>query len=183
MKHLKILAPVLLVLLAVGCARIPQAEIDQAKAALDAAKTAEAALYAPQALQDAEAAVQAIDAAVQAKNFKQAGEQAVQAKSLAEKAAADAAAGKEQVKGEVTQLLAELPQSFTDLEALAAKAKARRGVKVDFNALGAEMEAGKAAFAEIQADFDAGKFADAKTKALAVKEKVAAASDLLSKSI
>ena len=127
--------------------------------------------------------MQGIEAAVQAKNYVQAKELAVQAKSQAEKAAADAAAAKEQVKGEVTQLLSELPPSFAALEALAAKARARKGAKVNFKALGVEMEAGKAAFAEIQADFDAGKFADAKTKAMAVKDRVTAATDLLNQAI
>jgi multidrug efflux pump subunit AcrA (membrane-fusion protein) len=57
-------------MLAVGCAKPPQPEIDAAKAALAAAEQAEAGKYAPEALDTASQAMNAVNAELQAQEAK-----------------------------------------------------------------------------------------------------------------
>ncbi len=183
MKVLKILAPVLIVLLAVSCAQPPKAEIDAAKAALADAQTAEASVYAPDSYAKAEAAVAAVDSSVAAKKYKEAKTQAVEAKTLAETAKTDAATAKDQAKADVTALVAELQQASQALAQLADQAQKTKGIKFDFVGFKTQMDAGQQAFAAIQASVDGGKYLDAKTAATALKDQIAQATTALQAAI
>ena len=56
----------------VGCAKLPQAALDQAKAALDQADQAQAATYAPQAWEQAQQAMNAATAEIETQKAKSA---------------------------------------------------------------------------------------------------------------
>ncbi len=94
--------------LAVGCAKPPQQEIDGAKAALAAAEQAEAGKYAPDALDKANQAMNAVNAELQAQDAKfalfRSYTKTKQLVSDAQKAADDAkqaaVAGKEKAKND-----------------------------------------------------------------------------------
>src|SRR6188768_2808665 len=99
---------VLLVMTLNGCAKPPQANIDSAKGAVEAARSADAGTYAQASLRSAEDSLAQLDAELKAqedkfalfRSYKHADELAASAKAAGEKAEADAKAGKEQKKQE-----------------------------------------------------------------------------------
>ena len=105
------LAAVAMVAVLSSCGKTPQAEIDAANAAIEAAKTAEAAVYLPAefaAVQDSLNAVMTEIAAQESKLFKKFGPAKAKLASvvtLANQVAANTATKKEEVKGEVANLM------------------------------------------------------------------------------
>ena len=101
--------------LVAGCAKAPQIEIDAARAALEAAKTAEASEYAPRALAAAQDAISAMDAELTAqqkkfalfRSYKNAKQLIAAAKTAGDQAAQTAAAEKEKARQEATNLIAQ----------------------------------------------------------------------------
>lgn len=159
----------------IACAKPPQAEIDAAKAALQAAKAAEAAIYAPESLKavtDKEAALDTELATQQNKFFKSykvATQLTSELKQLAEKAKADAAAGKEKAKGEAEAAIVAAEtgiQMAVETLKLAPKGK---GSQADIAAMQGDIDAATTAIGEAKADMTAEKYLDAKSKAENVK--------------
>lgn len=97
-----------LAVLAVGCAKPPQQELDGAKAAMTSAEQAEAAKYAPDAWDKAQQAMNAVNAELEAQNAKFAlfrsytktKQLIVDATNAANEAQAAGVAGKEQAMNE-----------------------------------------------------------------------------------
>jgi len=110
-KVLMGLAAIMMVAVLSSCGKKPQAEIDAANAAIEAARTAEAAVYVPEefsALQDSLNAVMAAITAKESKLFKNFGvetEKLAQVATLASTVSANAATKKEEVKAEAANLL------------------------------------------------------------------------------
>lgn len=164
-------------LLAVACATEPTAAVTGAKAALDAAKTAGAADYAPAALAAAETAVAALDAELKAqsekfaltRSYTKAAELAAAAKTAADQAAAAAVTGKEQMKAEATTLIAGVRGSLDAAKQALAKAPKGKGSAADIEAMKADVAGVETALGEMDQAMAAGKFKDAKVKAEAAK--------------
>ena len=116
--------------LAVGllgaCAKLPQAEIDQAQATLKAAGDAEAPIYASEAWSTAQKSMNAATAEIEAQNAKFAltrsykNAQTLLATAQQDAAAAQEAAveGKELAKAEVEQAVAEIEAGFAQADEL-----------------------------------------------------------------
>lgn len=126
------------VVLAVGCAKPPQAELDAMKAALQAAEQAEAPKYAAADWDKAQQAVNAANAEVEAQNAKFAlfrsytrAKQLIDEATAAANAAKDAGvAGKQKAMNEAREAIDAAKASLTAAqEALAALEKCRRKPK------------------------------------------------------
>ncbi len=176
-KVLMGLAVIAMVAVLSSCGKKPQAEIDAANAAIEAAKTAEAAVYVPAefaAVQDSLNAVMADITAKESKLFKNfKGETAKLANvlTLANTVAANAATKKEEVKAEAANLLTGIKTVIEENVKLIPKLpRGKEGAAV-IEQIKAEVATVDAAVVEAQGLFDKGSFMDALNKVKAAKEK------------
>lgn len=173
MRKALFLTPVLIVALAVvGCAKPPQAEIDAAKNAVQAAVTAEAGDYAGGSLQEAQDAVAQLDQELKAqeekfalfRSYKKASELAAAAKSAGEKADADAQAGKQQAMDEAQSMMTEANTLVADVQTMLDKAPRGKGTQADLDMLKNDLAGVESSLADAQNSYNAGKYLDAKSK-------------------
>jgi predicted small lipoprotein YifL len=176
-KVLMGLAVIAMVAVLSSCGKKPQAEIDAANAAIEAAKTAEAAVYVPAefaAVQDSMNAVVADITAKESKLFKNfKGETAKLANvlTLANTVAANAATKKEEVKAEAANLLTGIKTVIDENVKLIPKLpRGKEGAAV-IEQIKAEVASVDAAVVEAQGLFDKGSYMDALNKVKAAKEK------------
>jgi hypothetical protein len=174
MRQSKIVLPLLVLglAMAVGCAKPPQAQIDAARNALQAARDAGAADYAAASLREAENALSALDAEVTAqtkkfalmRSFKQAGTLAASAQAAADKAAADAVTGKEKTRADAEALLGQARTAMDEANAMLATAPAGKGSQMEIEAMKADMQGVATAIAEGEQAHAAGRFLESKAK-------------------
>jgi hypothetical protein len=176
-KVLMGLAAIAMVAVLSSCGKKPQAEIDAANAAIEAAKTAEAAVYVPAeftALQDSLNAVMADITAQESKLFKKFGPAKTKLASIltqATQVAANAGTKKEEVKAEVTTLLTSIKTVIEENGKLIPKLpRGKEGAAV-IEQIKADVATVDAAVVEAQGLFDKGSFMDALNKINAAKEK------------
>jgi cob(I)alamin adenosyltransferase len=175
-KVLMGLAAIAMVAVLSSCGKKPQVEIDATNAAIEAAKTAEAAVYVPAelaAVQDSMSVIMADVAAQESKLFKKFGPAKLKLQStlaLANKVAADAVAKKEAVKKEVETTITEVKAVIEENKTLMTKApRGKEGAAV-LEQIKTEMTTIEASVAEAQALYDKGSFMDALNKVKAAKE-------------
>jgi hypothetical protein len=176
-KVLMGLAVIAMVAVLSSCGKKPQAEIDAANAAIEAAKTAEAAVYVPAefaAVQDSLNAVLANITAKESKLFKNfKGETAKLAGvvTLANTVAANAATKKEEVKAEAANLMTGIKTVIEENVKLIPKLpRGKEGAAV-IEQIKADVATVDAAVVEAQGLFDKGSYMDALNKVKAAKEK------------
>jgi predicted small lipoprotein YifL len=176
-KVLMGLAVIAMVAVLSSCGKKPQAEIDAANAAIEAAKTAEAAVYVPAefaAVQDSLNAVMADITAKESKLFKNfKGETAKLANvlTLANTVAANAATKKEEVKAEAANLLTGIKAVIEENGKLIPKLpRGKEGAAV-IEQIKADLATVDGSVVEAQGLFDKGSFMDALNKIKAAKEK------------
>lgn len=180
----------LMLLVVVGCSKAPEAEMTAASAAFDAARAAEAEAYVADAFrmaQDTLNAAQAMKTEQDGKfalfrSYGKSKEMFVRAQALAEKATADAAAEKERVKAEVMTLMADAKAAMDAATAAVDKAPKGKDTKAEIELIKNSLAALAPAYADAEADFNAGKFLTAKSKfegvmaqAKSIQDEVAAA--------
>jgi hypothetical protein len=178
-KVLMGLAAIAMVAILSSCGKKPQVEIDATNAAIEAAKTAEAAVYVPvefAAVQDSMNAINADIAAQESKLFKKFGPAKVKLAAtltLANEVAVKAAAKKEEVKKEVETLMTEIKAVIEENTALMKKApRGKEGAAV-LEAMKTDMATIEVTVVEAQGLYDKGSFMDALNKAKAAKERAA----------
>jgi hypothetical protein len=176
-KVLMGLAAIAMVAVLSSCGKKPQAEIDAANAAIEAAKTAESAVYVPAefaAVQDSLNAVMADITAQESKLFKKFGpskEKLTGIVTLANQVAANAATKKEEVKAEVTTLLTDIKTVTEENAKLIPKLpRGKEGAAV-IEQIKADVATVDAAVVEAQGLFDKGSYMDSLNKIKAAKEK------------
>lgn len=176
-KILMGLAAILMVAVLASCGKKPQAEIDAANAAIEAAKTAEADVYLPDefaALQDSLNAVMEDITAQESKLFKNFGtakEKLASILTLAEQVTANAGTKKEETKAEVATLLESIKPVIEETSKLIPKLpRGKEGAEV-IEQIKADVATVDAAIVEAQGLFDNGSFMDAYNKIKAAKEK------------
>ncbi len=157
-----------------GCSKPPEAEMQKATADMQAARAAEAEQYAPQALTTAQDTLNAAMSLKQEQDSKfalfrsygKAKAMYQRADVLAQKAATDAAAEKERVKQQVTEMLTKARTDIDDAAAQVAKAPKGKGAedKAAIEMMKNEVASINTAYDEAKADFDNGKYLTAKTK-------------------
>ncbi len=159
----------------VACAKPPQQLIDSAKQAVDAAKAAEAATYAPDSLKAATDKAAALDAELAVQNdkffksYKLTEQLANELKTLADKAKADAVAGKEKAKADATAAITAAETSINDAREALKKAPKGKGSTADVAAMTGDVDAAAKGVEDAKADMTAEKFLDAQTKATNAK--------------
>ena len=155
----------------VACAKPPQQQIDAAKAALDAAKQAQADVYAPESLKAAEDKAAALDAELATqqskffKSYKLATQLTTELQQLADTAKTDAVAGKEKAKADAEAAIAAADASVTAAKESLGKAPKGKGSKADLEAMTADVDAAAQAIEAAKADMTGEKYFDAKSKA------------------
>jgi hypothetical protein len=171
------LAAVAMVAVLSSCGKKPQAEIDSANAAIEAAKTAEANVYLPtefNAVQDSMNAVMTEITTQDSKLFKKYGpakEKLESVVTLANKVAADAATKKEEVKGEAANLLTSIKAVTEETNKLIPKLpRGKEGAAV-IEQIKADVAAVEASANEAQGLYDNGSYMDSLTKIKAAKDK------------
>lgn len=175
-KVLMGLAAIAMVAVLSSCGKVPQAEIDATNAAIEAAKTAEAAVYVPTEFAAVQDSMNAINAAVEAqksKLFKKFGpikEKLAATQTLAKQVATNAATKKEEVKAEVTSLLTSIKTVTDENKTLVTKApRGKEGAAV-LEQIKSEMTTIDASAAEAQGLFDKGSYMDALSKIKAASD-------------
>jgi predicted small lipoprotein YifL len=176
-KVLMGLAALAMVAVLSSCGKKPQVEIDATNAAIEAAKTAEAAVYVPAefaAVQDSMNAVMADITAQESKLFKKFGPAKAKLATtltLANQVAANAAVKKEEVKKEVETSLTAIKAVIEENKTLMTKApKGKEGAAV-LEQMKTEMTTIEASVVEAQALNDKGSFMDALNKVKAANDR------------
>lgn len=162
-------------LVVVGCAKPPETEIQMARSAIEAAKSADAGEYAQASLSRAEDAMRALEAELKVqeekmglfRSYKEAIAKAADVKAAAEQAATDAAAGKEQARVESENAIASAQGTIDATKMLVENAPAGKGTAADIAALKSDLMAAEATLADAQSAHDGGRFKDATAKAMA----------------
>ena len=154
-----------------GCDDVPQQEIDDAKASLEAAKKAEADQYvsdkynaAKQALDRAMAVVQEEESAMFG-NFDEAKTLLGTAKAAADAAAAAAPGKKEEVMQAVEAALAGIPGEVATTKKMWKTAPRGKGTREALQLIKSEIERTEAMQSEVQAALDGGDYLGAQQKA------------------
>jgi hypothetical protein len=161
-----------------GCAQVPTADVDAAKHALDEARQAQAAEYAPQswtAAQDAESKLEAeLDAQGQRwsalRSYTVASQLAAGAKQAGERSRDEATAGKEKAKTEASTMMAQARDEAGRAQAAVKTAPRGKGTEADLASMKSDATSIDDTLADMQKAFDAGDYIGAKTKAQAAMD-------------
>jgi hypothetical protein len=149
----------LLALVASGCSKPPETEIQAVDASIQSATSAGAGEYAPESLAAAESAKRDLDAELKVqqekfalfRSYDKSKELAAAAKSAAEKAAADAAAGKTRAREEATTLVAEAKTAIEEVKTLLDQAPRGKGSQADIAAMKSDLAGIETSLAEVDA--------------------------------
>lgn len=173
-------ALVLGLIFVIGCAKPPATAIEAARQALENAKAAQAAEYAPRSLANADNAKTTLDAELKAqegkfalfRSYKKATEMATAAKTAAEQAVTDANAAKEQARKESEALIAQAKTAIEEAKTMLASAPRGKGSQMDIKALEADIAATETSLAEVEATYARGEYLRCKAKAQATLQSV-----------
>lgn len=158
-----------------GCASAPTADIDAAKHALDEARQAQAAEYAPQswtAAQDADSKLEAELSAQQnrwsaMRSYSVARQLATDTKQAAERSRDDAIAGKDKAKTEATTMMTQARDEYAKANTAVTTAPRGKGTEADLASFKSDATSIDQTLQDMQRAFDAGDYNGAKTKAQA----------------
>ncbi len=170
------LATVILVAMISACGKLPQAQIDEANAAIDSAKAVQADVYLPTdfaALQDSMNAVNAYIEGQKSKLFKKYGPAVEDLKAivtLAKSVQENAVTKKEEVKKEVENMMTEIKALVEETDKLFLKAPKGKEGKAALEQMKAEMGTVSTAITEAQTQYDNGAYMDALNKIKAAME-------------
>ena len=180
MKYVRLIAFVAVVLGVAACAKPPQAQIDAADAAVrTAAENLDVLTYAPDSLRAAQDRMQALRAELAAQNKRSAlGRSYSLARTLAsdtiraaQQAEADAQNSKQQVAKDAASMIEKVGAEIPDFESKVWTAKRVRGIRMDaITPLAIVADQARVALDDARKDLDAGSFAAAKAKAMAVDD-------------
>jgi len=178
-KFAKLFSVLLILLVVVGCSKPPEMEMKAANAAMDQAKGAEAQSYVGsefRALNDSLNAANAAKTEQDGKfalfrSYAKSKDMFVRVEALGKKVASDAAAEKERVKNEVTQLLATAKATLDSADAAVKKAPVGKGNKADIELIKNDLASALSAYDDANNDFNNGKYLVARTKVQSVQAK------------
>jgi hypothetical protein len=163
----------------IGCSKPPEQEMSAANQALDSAKMAEAQDYALDAYRVAQDTLNAAMALkreadgkfVLFRSYGKSKDMFVRAQGLANEAATRAAAEKERVRIEVTDMLTQAKALLDSADAVVKKAPRGKGSKADIELIKTDLAAAVMQYDEAMADFNNGKYKAAKAKLEAMMAK------------
>jgi hypothetical protein len=182
MKALRTMTILAALLWCVSCAKPPQAEIDAAKAALEAAsKSADVITYAPDSLRSAQEKAAELEGEIVAqgrksalsRNYESSKSLALEAANAARKAMDDAGTAKAQVALDASSLLDEVSASIPAVESKVWAARRVPRIRLEvIGPLGLVPEMARRTIDDAGRDIGAGSFASAKAKLMAVKDRL-----------
>jgi hypothetical protein len=163
----------------IGCSKPPEQDMSAANQALDSAKMAEAQDYALDAYRVAQDTLNAAMALkreadgkfVLFRSYGKSKDMFVRAQGLANEAATRAAAEKERVRIEVTDMLTQAKALLDSADAVVKKAPRGKGSKADIELIKTDLAAAVMQYDEAMADFNNGKYKAAKAKLEAMMAK------------
>jgi hypothetical protein len=177
---LYVIAGISLMLVFAGCAKLPQAEIDAAKAAIEEVRAAQADLYLPDqfaAINDSlRVAMEKVEAQKGKlfKSYKKVKVQLVNIPTMAATIKANTETRKAEVKAEAEALLAEVTTMQTENNTLAVKLPMGKNEKEAVAAIKAELGVIDTAITEVGGMLTNGDFLGALNKVKAVKDQAMA---------
>jgi hypothetical protein len=174
-----IIAALTLLAIMVGCSKAPEAEMQNANSAMEAARLAEAETYAPDLFRAAQDTLNNAMAVKQEQDSKfalfrsygKAKEGFVGAEQMFNNAATEAVAEKDRVRVQVEQLIIDVKAVVDSANAALAKAPRGKGSKADIELIKNDLAAVQTQFTEAEADFTGGKYMVAKSKLEAVAQR------------
>jgi hypothetical protein len=189
LKYALLMMVICALLLVVGCGKAPEQERQTAETAFETAAGAETQQYAPDAYAMALDTLNAAKAAMEQasskfalfRSYGKSRELFVRAEALAKEAQVTAQDEKERVKEEVSVLIVQAKTALDVATEALAKAPRGKGSKADIELIKNDLNAASVAYEEAKIDFDAGKYAAAKTKLQAVTRKAQSISEEIAK--
>ena len=181
------LVTIVLIFMLSSCGEVPQQDIDAAKAALDAAKEAQADLYLPDEYNAAKATLDRAMAMGKEEeeamfsNYDEAIPVLKEAKSQEENLSSTVGAKKDEVKAEAEALLARVPEEVKTARTLWRKAPRGKGTREPLQMIKDEITATEASAAEVQPLIDSGDYLQARQKAQAIDSKLQSLQNELNK--
>jgi hypothetical protein len=160
-----------------GCQKYPQAEVDAANAAVEAAKTAQANLYVASEFNALQDSLNTVLAAVEKeksklfKNYKDEVAKLTATTEMAKTVAANAVAKKEQMKTECTTILGEITVLMTANKEMLAKAPKGKEGKAAMEAIQADLTSIETQVGEVNNKFASDDIINALNQAKALKDK------------
>jgi hypothetical protein len=163
MKTIKRIFPALLALgLILACAKPPVDEMNKASDAVTRAENdPDAVSYAGGALTRARDALSRMQSEAEAKRYDAAKNYAAEAVTNAEKAIADGKTGAARAREEAANLINSLSGPLGETADALNAARQVRNIKLDFDALSADMEAARSAYNSAQQSLQAGNYPSA----------------------
>lgn len=185
------LSAILMVVLVSGCAKAPQQELDAAKAALEAARQAEANVYLADEFKAAQDSLNAALTEIETqnskfaltRNYNKAKNLLAAATNIASDLASRVEAKKEEVKAQAEQLMTDLQTGLADAKALLKKAPRGKEGKVVLDAIQSEINAVETSMADATNLLNNGNFMAAKDKLTAALQKINQIKDELNQAI
>ncbi len=173
-----IVAAVALLAVIIGCSKPPEAEMQRAQTALDAARAAEAETYVPDSYN---AAMESFNAAESAKreqdskfalfrSYGKAKEMYAGAEEMLNNVTSEAVSKKDEVRQEVEATLTSAKAVVDSADAALAKAPRGKGSRADIELIKNDFVAVQAGYTDAENDMNNGQYMSAKTKVETVVE-------------
>lgn len=189
MRNMRPLVLLAAALALASCAQPPQAEIDAAKAALDAAtRNADVVIYAPDELRTAQEQMASLDVeigtqakrSVLSRNYDATKALAAESARLAKAAVDEAVTSKQQVAKDAAQIADDVAAAIPSFESKVWAAKRVPRIKLDvINPFSAVPDKARETLADARKDIDSGAYATAKAKLMAVKDQLSACEETI----
>jgi len=148
-----------------GCAKPPTQELDAANAAVNAAKQAEADVYAPDTYRSATNAMNDANTKVEQKDYEGAKASAIQAKELADRSKSEAETNKRQIRDEAQAIINRVAPGIADTRGNLGTAPRGKGADDDLDQLNADLSQAEANLSDARGNLNGGKFKDALAQA------------------
>ena len=171
------LATIAIVAFLSGCGKVPQAEIDATNAAIENAKTNEAAVYVPAEFAAVQDSMNAVNAEIEGqkskllKKFGPAKAKLEATQALATQVAANAVTKKEEVKKEAETLLTEIKTVIEENAKLITKAPRGKDGAAVIAQIKTDIATIDSSVVEAQGLYDKGAYMDSLNKINAAKER------------
>lgn len=159
-------------LLAVSCAQPPEEEINAAQAALDAAKQAQADVYASGTYQSASTALSDARSKVDGGDYEGAKADAIRAKELADRSVSEASAAKQRMRDDAQAVINRVSPALADARAAVEAAPSGKGADSDLDQLRADISQAESSLSSARSDLNAGKFNTALESAKSAESRV-----------
>ncbi|MGD9900891.1 MAG: hypothetical protein AB7T22_17330 [Calditrichaceae bacterium] len=180
-RFLTMIVAGIMIFMMTGCADAPQAELDEANAALEAARSAGADRYVADKFAQAQTALDAATAEITkqndkfafSRNYDEAKNMLTAAKDAANEAANSVEAAKAQVKMEAEELLARIPDEIKAAKKAISKARVGKEGRAALEMIKNDMANTEASVAGVNTAMESGDYLTARDRASSILKKIA----------